>query len=105
MKFVPILGHQLNQVFPCVVALVVVLNVTQVYSRFLRCMGLSVLEFEWAPSLDEDEDPVTEGKALIERERRRREEEAAVQLQCASECNGLDRQAVEAGEVPLRSSA
>jgi len=40
MRFVPILGHQLNQVFPCLVAFIVLCNVTKVYSRVVSCLGL-----------------------------------------------------------------
>jgi hypothetical protein len=96
MVLVPILGHQMNQVFPCLVAFVVLCNVTQVYSRIVSCLGLAALEFDWAPALD-SEDPLAEGKELIERERRRRVEEAALELQRRSETDGT------AGAVPLRS--
>lgn len=98
MQFVPILGHQLNQVFPCIIAFVVLCNVTKVYSRVVHCLGLSLLEFEWSATED-GEDPHAEGKELIERERRRRHEERELVLQRNGESNGL------AGAVPLRSSA
>jgi hypothetical protein len=98
MVLVPILGHQMNQVFPCLVVFVVLCNVTQVYSRVVSCLGLSALEFDWSPSLD-SQDPFAEGKELIERERRRRAEETAMELHRRTESGAL------AGAVPLRSGS
>lgn len=96
MVLVPILGHRLNQVFPYLVAFVVFCNVTKVYSRVVHCLGLSLLAFEWSPNLESD-DPLTEGKELVDRERRRRAEVLAAELRRRGESGGL------AGAVPLRS--
>lgn len=105
IKFVPILGHELNEVFPCLVAVVVFCNITKVYSRIVGCLGLDILQFEVAPSA-ESEDPHSEGKELIERERRRRDEETAMELQRQSEgLAGSDGAAMGlAGSIPLWGS-
>jgi hypothetical protein len=96
MDVVPVLGHDSDWVFAGLVLVVVFCNVTQVYSRIVSCLGLAALEFDWTPTSD-NEDPLSEGKELIERERRRRVEEAALDLQRRSETDGT------AGAVPLRS--
>jgi len=97
MNYVPILGHGINQIFPCVVAIVILCNVTRVYSRAVQCLGLASLEFEFSPTMDCD-DPQAEGKALIDRERRRRDEAAAQQLARIHESSSFP------GAVPFRSA-
>ena len=76
MNVVPLLGRSFNQVFPVAVGFLVCCNLFNVYSRLVQFCGLDVLEFEWAPPASDDTgDLLTEGKRLIERERRRRSED------------------------------
>jgi len=97
MKFIPIFGHELNQVFPFVVAFIGLCNVTKIYSRVVNCLGLTMMEFgaDDQSRGEGSEDPCADGKNLIARERRRRDEEVAMELRRRSESNGM------AGAVPL----
>mmetsp|Transcript_20771 Transcript_20771/g.45709 ORF Transcript_20771/g.45709 Transcript_20771/m.45709 type:complete len:618 (+) Transcript_20771:22-1875(+) len=76
MNVVPVLGQQFNEIFPIFVGVLCVCNLLNVYSRLVKLFGLDSLEFEWAPSAAAStEELVAEGRHLIERERRRRNDE------------------------------
>lgn len=94
MNVVPLLGRSFNQVFPIIVGLLVFCNLFNVYSRLVQFCGLDVLEFEWAPPASGDTgDLLTEGRRLIERERRRRSDDRCL----------MEMQDREAGRyIPLR---
>lgn len=74
MNVVPVLGESFNDVFPCIVVVLCLMNLLNVYSRIVRCLSFGAVDFEFAPG-GEAEDPQAEGRQLIERERRRRAEE------------------------------
>lgn len=80
MNIVPVLGESFNQVFPCLIALLCCCNIFNVYSRFLQFFTLGVMEFELGEASAGD-DPLTDGKQLVDRERRRRAEECDLELQ------------------------
>ncbi|CAK9004283.1 unnamed protein product [Durusdinium trenchii] len=79
MNMVPVLGASFNQVFPCLIALLCCCNVFNVYSRFLQFFTLGVMEFEFGEGGDGD-DPLSDGKQLVDQERRRRAEECDIEL-------------------------
>lgn len=80
MNVVPVLGKDFNQIFPCIVGFLCICNLLNVYSRLVQLCGLDALEFEWAPTdtTGEAGDLLTEGRRLVERERRRRSEDASL---------------------------
>mmetsp|Transcript_12939 Transcript_12939/g.22534 ORF Transcript_12939/g.22534 Transcript_12939/m.22534 type:complete len:479 (+) Transcript_12939:3-1439(+) len=80
MNIVPVLGASFNQVFPCLIALLCCCNIFNVYSRFLQCFTLGVMDFELGAGAGGD-DPLGDGKQLVDRERRRRAEEIDLELQ------------------------
>jgi hypothetical protein len=97
MTVVPVLGQGFNEVFPCLVGFLCCCNLLNVYSRFVQLCGLDSLEFEIAPSASPSasvDEQLTEGRRLIERERRRRaEDRSLLEMQ--------DRQE-QGGYIPLR---
>ena len=80
MNIVPVLGESFNQVFPCLIALLCCCNVFNVYSRFLQLFTLGIMEFEFGEESAGD-DPVTDGKQLVDRERRRLAEEVDLEVE------------------------
>jgi len=82
MNVVPVLGGSFNEVFPILVGFLCLSHLLDVYTRLLQLCGLDVLAVEWAPlapSADTDtNDLLTEGRRLIERERRRRSEDRSL---------------------------
>ncbi|CAJ1354972.1 unnamed protein product [Effrenium voratum] len=74
MNIVPVLGESFNQVFPCMIALLCCCNVFNVYSRCLQFFTLGVMEFELGEGSNGD-DPLSDGKQLVDQERRRRAED------------------------------
>merc|ERR1719324_1846536 len=96
MNVVPVLGRSFNEIFPCLVGFFGCCNLLNVYSRFVQLCGLDSLEFELSPSSSSTppDDVLSEGRRLIERERRRRvEDRSLLEMQ--------DRQTV-GGTIPLR---
>lgn len=80
MNVVPVLGGSFNKVFPVLVGFLCLCNLLNVYSRLVQLCGLDALEVEWAPpvpSTDMD-NLLTEGRRLVERERRRRSEDRSL---------------------------
>eukprot|EP00419_Tripos_fusus_P000395 CAMPEP_0172674658 /NCGR_PEP_ID=MMETSP1074-20121228/12853_1 /TAXON_ID=2916 /ORGANISM="Ceratium fusus, Strain PA161109" /LENGTH=528 /DNA_ID=CAMNT_0013492081 /DNA_START=337 /DNA_END=1923 /DNA_ORIENTATION=+ len=92
MNVVRVLGESLNQVFPCLIAVLCCCNLLNPYSRILQFLSLGLMDFEIAA---EGDDPLAEGKKLIDRERRRRAEDSALEMQ------SRDCPAPEVLEVPL----
>merc|ERR1719333_1937183 len=79
MNVVPVLGQSFNEVFPILVGFLCLCNLLNVYSRLVQLCGLNALEFEWSPPASSDaSDLLTEGRRLIERERRRRSEDRSL---------------------------
>merc|ERR1719436_1278761 len=78
-KVVPLLGESFNVAFPCIIALLCLFNLLNVYSRIVRCLTLGTIDFELAAGAG-GEDPLAEGRRLVERERRRRAEESSLEL-------------------------
>jgi len=74
MDVVPILGGSFNEVFPCLVGVLSLCNLLDVYTRVVQCLGLQGLTFEGVPV--DSEDIVVHGKWLVRRERWRRSEDA-----------------------------
>lgn len=96
MNVVPVLGQKFNEIFPCLVGFLCVCNLLNVYSRFVQLCGLDSLEFELAPSASSTppDDVLSEGRRLIERERRRRvEDRSLLEMQDRQEAGGT---------IPLR---
>lgn len=79
INVVPVLGESFNDVFPCIIALLCIFNLLNVYSCIVRCLSLGTIDFELVAGAG-GEDPYSEGKVLIDRERRRRAEENALEL-------------------------
>lgn len=52
MDVVPVVGNSLNQVFPCFIAVLCMLNLLNVFPKFLECLGLGGVEFDWAMVAD-----------------------------------------------------
>lgn len=79
MNVVPVLGKSFNEVFPILIGVLCLCNLFNAYSRMVQLCGLDALEFEWAPPAGADSgDLLTEGRRLIERERRRRSEDRSL---------------------------
>jgi len=79
MDAVPILGTEFNAVFPYIVGFLCICNLANVYSRLVHFCGLDILEFEWGSRASTDASDVpSEGRRLVERERRRRCEALAL---------------------------
>lgn len=70
MQDVPVLGMELFiKGFPVLVGLLCLCNIFDVYSRAVRCLGLSFLEFDGENGGESgDTGPVVEGRRLVERE-------------------------------------
>lgn len=79
MNVVPALGTGVNRVFPCFIALLSCCNLFNVHSRAVELLSFGYLESEFA-SVMEGEDPLGEGRQLIERERRRLVEDALFEM-------------------------
>ncbi|CAE8736650.1 unnamed protein product, partial [Polarella glacialis] len=79
MNVVPALGESFNQVFPCLVALLCSCNIFNVYGRIMQCLTLGVIDFELGAGAD-GEDPLADGKQLVERERRRLAEDFSMEM-------------------------
>jgi len=79
MNVVPVLGESFNDFFPMIIVLLCVFNLLNIYSRIVRCLTLGTIDFEIATG-GGGEDPLAEGRQLIERERRRRAEESSLEL-------------------------
>lgn len=75
MNVVPVVGDSFNQIFPCIIGFLCITNYFNLYSRLLQCLALGSLEFEWGVNVVDDEDPTGDGKRLVERERRKRDEQ------------------------------
>jgi len=82
MSVVPVLGESLNELFPCLVAVLCCLNLLNPYSRIVQCLSMGIIELEAAGG--DSSDPLSEGKQLVERERRRRAEESSLELRSRS---------------------
>jgi len=96
MHVVPILGRSFNEIFPCLVGFLCCCNLLNVYSRVVQLCGLDSLEFEMSAAVNSTtpDDVLTEGRRLIERERRRRVEDRSL-LE-------MQDQPSSAGTIPLR---
>jgi len=79
MNMVPVLGESFNQVFPCLIVLLCCCNVFNVYSRFLQFLTLGIMDFDLGAGAGGD-DPLGDGKQLVDRERRRRAEDVDLEL-------------------------
>ncbi|CAK0902363.1 unnamed protein product [Prorocentrum cordatum] len=84
MNVVPVLGESVNSYFPLLVAVLCCLNLLNVYARIMQCLSFGTVELDLAAGGDR-EHPLSEGRQLIERERRRRAEECAMELKDRSE--------------------
>eukprot|EP00933_Yihiella_yeosuensis_P017204 TRINITY_DN14438_c0_g1_i1.p1 TRINITY_DN14438_c0_g1~~TRINITY_DN14438_c0_g1_i1.p1 ORF type:complete len:631 (-),score=44.14 TRINITY_DN14438_c0_g1_i1:141-1985(-) len=96
MNVVPVLGKSFNEVFPIIIAFLVLCNLLNVYSKIVQVCGLHSLDFERTPVGTERGDLIQEGRRLIERERRKRSEDRSMQL----ELN--DRSLENSRSIPLR---
>lgn len=79
MNIVPVFGNSFNQVFPCIIFVLCILNLLNAYSKIMQCLSFGLVGFEFAASSN-TEDPVAEGKQLIDRERRRQAQEFVTEL-------------------------
>lgn len=78
MDVVPVLGGSFNRVFPLAVGVICLSNLLNIYSKMVHVLRLQAFEVEGAAPLttaDAADDLQTEGRRLIERERRRRSED------------------------------
>merc|ERR1719215_1069953 len=78
MNVVPVLGESFNEIFPCIIALLCVFNLLNLYSRIVSFFSFGLVDFDLAAA-GESEDPQAEGQQLIERERRLRAAEPSVE--------------------------
>lgn len=76
MSVVPVLGESFNDLFPCIVAVLCLINILNVYDKLVACLSLGSVDFEGTVG-EGSADPLSEGQQLIQRERRVRAEEAA----------------------------
>jgi len=96
MNVVPVLGGSFNEIFPSLVGLLCLCNLLNVHNKFVQLFGLDSLEFDMVPPSGSGppDDVLGEGRRLIERERRRRNEDRSLmEMQ--------DQQTV-GGTIPLR---
>eukprot|EP00929_Paragymnodinium_shiwhaense_P055139 TRINITY_DN27657_c0_g1_i3.p1 TRINITY_DN27657_c0_g1~~TRINITY_DN27657_c0_g1_i3.p1 ORF type:complete len:622 (-),score=79.39 TRINITY_DN27657_c0_g1_i3:96-1961(-) len=99
------LGERFNNAFPLIVAVLCCLNVLNIYSKILQCISMGGLEFEC--TLNDIDDPTSEGMQLVARERRRLVEEAASAVEMQARDISCQQPVVpvrqrEARTVPLR---
>lgn len=100
MEKVPVLGGSFNTIFPVLVVFLCVCNLLNVYSKLVGFLNLESLEVEWAPpGATDSNDLLTEGRRLVDRERRRRSEDRSL-LELHDRNN--ERRGDDAAPIPLR---
>lgn len=99
MKDISILGTSFNSFFPVIVAFLCLCSLLNVYSRLAQTCGLESLEVEWGPLGNlESGDLLTEGRRLVDRERRRRTDDRSLLEELHERGEGSDK----CSTMPLR---